>query len=65
LRKWDLLLYETEAFSALPILVFANIADTDIADIFWADTGTNIPDNRNSVIHSCFLKINGVLALLA
>ena len=28
---------------ALPILVFA---DTDIADIFFADTGTDIPDNR-------------------
>jgi len=26
-------------------LAFADIADTDIADIFLADTGTNIPDN--------------------
>jgi len=30
----------------LPILVFTDIADTDIADIFLADTGTDIPDNR-------------------
>jgi len=29
---------------ALPILVFADIADTDIADIFLADTSTDIAD---------------------
>ena len=29
---------------AVPILVFADIADTDIANIFWADMSTDIAD---------------------
>ena len=33
-----------EIVRALPILVFADIADTDIADIFFADPCTDIAD---------------------
>ena len=31
-------------YRALPILVFADIADTDIADIFWTNMTTDIAD---------------------
>ena len=34
---------------ALPILVFADIADTGIADTFWADTGTDIADTFGQI----------------
>src|SRR6218665_2396252 len=44
-------------YRALPILDFANIADTDIADIFWANMSTDIADT-DTFLSKYFVKVS-------